>query len=228
MEILQELIKRKLEKLTKKQPSSSQFTLMKTISSANMANKSKSQDRSNSSNWNITSQQDLQKATTHMTERPSKLSAERDILRINRRKRQRETRDERRRQNVENNQSNVNDSKTTGLDLQLVPIHNTVSEEPEEVVPISRIPTSTMNSRPPLLSLDYTSDDDSVSLSSSDFLIDNFVQNTNTEMQADLQNEMRNVLQALFGEIRHIPQLSYGGRSRNSANDLRPSRTASH
>ncbi|KAL0275600.1 UNVERIFIED_CONTAM: hypothetical protein PYX00_003406 [Menopon gallinae] len=196
MEILQELIKRKLAKLSKKQSTSSHFILKKNISSANMANKSKNQDRT-TSNWNITNQQDSQKAATHSNERQSKTSAERDILRVNRRKRQRETRDERRRQNVENIHSTTNnDSKSTGLDLQLVPIQNTVSEESEEVVPISRVPTSTLNSRPPLVSIEYTSDDDS----------------------------------ALFGEIRQIPQLNYGGRNRvnNSGNDLRPPRTASH
>lgn len=156
---------------------------------------------------------------------------DRDVIRMNRRKRQKEIREERRRQNADanNNTNNSTNPENSGnLDLQLVPIENFQSEEVDDVVKTNAATTTRTS---PIINIEYTSDDDSVSMSSSDFTIENFVQRGNTEIQTDFQHEMRNVLQALFGEIRHFPEigsLATRERHNNSGNDLRSPRTASH
>lgn len=226
MEILQELITRKLNKLEKKNTSTSKpFIVTKNISSTTLANKYKNQE--NSSTWTIAAAPDTVKIVQPTMDRSSnRTTTDRDILRVNRRKRQREMRDERRRQNVDNQENN----NSGGLDLHLIPIDGTTEFE-EIVTPrVTPTPTPIIAGRPPVVNVDYVSDDDSVSLTNSDFIIENFGHAGNTEAQSDFQNEMRTVLQALFGEIRQLPQLGFSGRSRhnNSGNDLRSPRTASH
>lgn len=231
MEILQELITRKLSKLEKKH--TTPFLLMKNLSSTTFNNKIRSQLEQNvasAANWNITPLQEASKAST-VAERTQRTATDRDVLRVNRRKRQRELRDERKRQTETNSSqnnrtcNNNNGNSNNGLELQLVPIN---TDEAEGIVTARQ--TSGVARTPPATTGENSSDEDSVSMSSNDFIIDNIVHQGTPTAQPGLQAEMRNVLHALFGEIRQIPQLGFNGRNRhnNSGNDIRSSRTSSH
>lgn len=202
------------------------FTLKKNISSSNMSTKNKNQDKTS---WNITPFLDVEKFSQNTDKVVVRGMPDRDVIRMNRRKRQKEIREERRRQSSDNNNtSSSTTAETGGLNLQLVSIENYPGEEVDDVV---KTPMTTTTRASPVINIEYTSDDDSVSMSSSEFTIENFVPRGNTEIQSDLQHEMRSVLQALFGEIRHLPEIgnfTVRERRNNSGNDLRSPRTASH
>lgn len=189
MEVLEELITRRLNKITKKSISS--LAVKKNISS-------------------IATNSKLRNTNPFLPDisKPLRSTPDRDILRARRRK-QKEIRDDKKRLNNEN----------SGLDLQLVPLDDEFDD-----LPLRSART------PPIVNIEYNSDEDGLSLTSSDYVIENFMQSVNNENQPELQNEMRNVLQALFGEIRHLPQIGLTGRNRhnNSGNDLRSPRNASH
>lgn len=189
MEILEELITRRLNKITKK--STSSLAIKKNISS-------------------IATNSKIKTTNPFLPDiaKPLRPTPDRDILKARRRK-QKEIREDRKRLNTE----------SSGLDLQLVPLDDEFEDLP---------PRSTRT--PPIVNIEYNSDEDGLSLTSSDYVIENFMQSVNNENQPELQNEMRNVLQALFGEIRHLPQIGMTGRNRhnNSGNDLRSPRNASH
>lgn len=196
------------------------FVIKKNISSTNVNGKIKTQDKNH---WNITPFLDVEKFSQNIDKVVLRGTQDRDILRINKRKRQKELREERRRQNAESNNTVGSSTNSGSLDLQLVPLESFASEEIEDMKSTTR-PS-------PIINIEYTSDDDTVSMSSSEFMIENCLTAGNTEIRTDLQHEMRSVLQALFGEIRHLPQIGNftpRNRNNNSGNDLRSPRTASH
>lgn len=191
-----------------KKPFNSPLTVKKNISSTATNSKVKNTDRMN---WNTN-------PFTTDSSKPMRSVPDRDILKT-RRKKQRDIREDRKRINDDT-------SESSGLDLQLVPLNNDEFEH-------GTSPGNAQSNRtPPIVNIEYNTDEDNLSLTSSDYVIENFMQSVNRhENQPDLQNEMRNVLQALFGEIRHLPQLTNtvrNNRHNNSGNDLRSPRNASH
>lgn len=189
--------------------------------------------------WSITPFLDVNKVGTGIEKVVMRGTTDRDMSRINRRKRQKEIREEKRRQNSSDFNNNTSCSTNTdnngSLDLQLVPINNFPIEEIDDVVKTGTVARPMPARTSPVINIEYASDDDSVSLTSSEFTIENFVQGGNAEIQSELQHEMRNVLQALFGEIRQLPEIgnfstrqTTNQRQNNSGNDLRSTRTPSH